>query len=97
MKLYEPAPADLSDIELDASLLELTEHIAKNVHENWAQGRLDEGWVYGLERDDAKKQTPCLVPYEELPENEKEFDRRTAMQTLKLIVSLGYKIEKDQK
>ena len=95
--MYRPSPADLSGIELDKTLLELTEKIAENVHENWAQGRLDEGWVYGEVRDDAKKQTPCLVPYDELPENEKEFDRRTAMQTLKLIVSLGYKIEKDQK
>ncbi len=40
------------------------------------------------------KNNPCLVPYEELTEEEKEYDRKTAMETLKLILTLGYKIEK---
>ena len=33
-----------------------------------------------------------LVPYDELPESEKEYDRNTAIETLKLIIKLGYKI-----
>lgn len=92
--MYQPAPLDTTHVELPEEILELTEKIAENVHENWAQSRLAEGWVLGPVRDDEKKTTPCLVPYDQLPEIEKEYDRRTAMETLKLIIALGYKIEK---
>lgn len=92
--MYKPSPVDTGKTELPKELLELTEQIAEQVHENWAAGRIAEGWTYGEVRDDVKKTTPCLVPYDELPENEKEYDRVTALQTLKLIVSMGYKIEK---
>ncbi len=93
--MYQPKPIDTTGIELPQELLELTEKIAENVHENWAVGRMNEGWVYGEKRDDEKKTTPCMVPYGELSDSEKEYDRNTAMQTLKLIVALGYKIEKE--
>ena len=92
--MYEPKPINTDHVKLPEELLALTEKIAENVHENWAAGRIADGWVYGKTRDDEKKLTPCLVPYEELTEEEKAFDRRTAMETLKLIVALGYKIEK---
>ena len=93
--MYKPNPIDTSKIELPEDLLELTEKIAENVHENWAVGRIAEGWTYGEARDDKKKTTPCLVPYSELTDSEKEYDRVTAIQTLKLIVALGYKISKE--
>ena len=92
--MYKPAPIDTSTIVLPDELITLSEVIAKNVHEVWASERIKEGWTYGEKRDDEKKVTPCLVPYEELPENEKEYDRQTAFQTLKLVVKLGYKISK---
>ncbi len=92
--MYKPNPIDTSRIQLPDELLELTEKIAENVHENWSLGRIAEGWVYGAVRDDKNKTTPCLVPYSELTESEKEYDRVTAIQTLKLIVALGYRIEK---
>lgn len=92
--MYQPAPLDTTHVELPEEILELTEKIAENVHENWAQSRLAEGWVLGPVRDDEKKTTPCLIPYDQLPELEKEYDRKTAMETLKLIIALGYKIEK---
>lgn len=91
---YSPAPADLSGIELPEELCALAENLARQVHEEWALGRVREGWTYGPVRDDAMRQTPCLVPYEDLPEEEKEYDRRTAFATLKYIVSLGFKITK---
>ncbi len=93
--MYKPNPIDTSKVELPAELLELTEKIAENVHENWSLGRIADGWSYGPSRDDTKKTTPCLVPYNELAEREKEYDRVTALETLKLIMALGYKIEKD--
>jgi len=92
--MYNPNPIDTKNIQLPKELLELTEQIAENVHENWAAGRIAEGWIYGENRDNEKKTTPCLVPYSELPDSEKEYDRNTAIQTLKLIVALGYKIDK---
>jgi hypothetical protein len=92
--MYNPKPIDTSRVELPKELLELTERIAENVHENWSAGRLADGWSYGAKRDDQKKTTPCLVPYAQLSEEEKEYDRVTALQTLKLIIALGYKIEK---
>lgn len=92
--LYTPVPINTEDIILHDDLYELTEKIAENVHDVWALGRISEGWTYGEERNDAAKETPCLVPYNELPESEKEYDRKTAFETLRLIIALGYKIEK---
>lgn len=92
--MYQPKPIDTSDISLDKELLELTEMIAENTHDVWAVGRINSGWTYGERRDDTLKQTPCLVPYKELPESEKEYDRNTALETLKVIIKLGYRIVK---
>lgn len=92
--MYEPKPIDTSDVILPEELLALTEKIAENVHDIWAVGRLAEGWVYGDVKDTKKKVTPLLVPYEDLPESEKDYDRKTALETLKLIVKLGYVISK---
>ncbi|MBO5874890.1 MAG: Ryanodine receptor Ryr [Alistipes sp.] len=91
-RVYTPSPIDTTDVVLPSELDGLVEVIAKNVHEVWAQGRLAEGWRYGTERDDAKRLTPCLVEYEELTEQEREYDRHTAIGTLKLITKLGFKI-----
>lgn len=94
MANYKPNPADTNDIELSEDLIDLCEKLSENTHEVWAAGRVSQGWIYGKIIDNEKKTTPCLVPYSELPESEKEYDRNTAMETLKLIVKLGYKIVK---
>lgn len=92
--MYEPRPLDTSDIKLSDDLVALTERIAENVHEVWAKGRISEGWVYGPIKDSKLKITNQLVPYDELPESEKEYDRNTAMETLKMIIKLGYRIQR---
>ena len=92
--MYTPNPIDTTNIILPADLLDLTEKIAENVHEVWSKGRIAEGWTYGEKRDDSKKETPCLVPYSQLPESEKEYDRNTALETIKIILSMGYEIKK---
>ena len=89
---YEPIPIDTSGIELPCELEALTERIAQNVHDIWAAGRMAEGWTYGETKDAASKTTPLLVPYSELPESEKEYDRKTALETIKLIIKLGYNV-----
>ena len=93
--MYNPKPIDTSDVKLSEELLALTEQLAENSHDVWAQGRQSQGWTYGTVRDDEKKETPCMLPYSELPDSEKEYDRNASLETLKLIVKLGYKIEKE--
>ncbi len=94
MNEYIPKPADTRSVELPKELLPLIEEMAKNVHEMWSQNRIKDGWTYGPERDDVHKKHPCLVPYEELPESEKEYDRATSQETLKLILKSGFVISK---
>lgn len=89
---YNPQPINVEDISLDANLEDLTEAIAENAHDIWARARMDEGWTYGPVRDDARKQHPDLVPYAQLPDSEKEYDRLMAMNTLRLVRRLGYDI-----
>jgi ryanodine receptor 2 len=89
---YLPQPIDTDDVKLPEELLPLVEKMAKNVHEVWAESRIDQGWTWGEERNDQRKTHPCLVPYEQLPEEEKDYDRNTALGTLKLIIKLGFKI-----
>lgn len=91
---YVPAPVDTTGVVLPEEVISLGEKIAENVHDVWAVGRINQGWTYGKVRDDEKKQHPCLVPYSELSDSEKEYDRNTAFETLKLIITLGYKISK---
>lgn len=90
--MYTPKPVDTSDVVLPEELFELRERIAENVHDIWARGRMSEGWIYGEVKDSEQKTTPLLVPYADLPESEKEYDRATAFETLKLIIKLGYQI-----
>lgn len=93
-KTYTPHPIDLGDIELTPQLEQLREAIAENAHEVWAAGRIKEGWTYGPERDDKLKKHPDLIPYSELPDGEKQYDRETAMNTIKLVIKLGYDLIK---
>ena len=94
--IYEPSPIGLDDVELSEDLSELQEAIAENAHEIWAKNRRDQGWSYGPERNDQKKETPDMIPYCNLPESEKLYDREMAMQTLKLVKKLGFDIVKQQ-
>jgi len=92
---YIPEPIDTSQIMLSNELNELVEFLAKNTHENWSKERIHQGWRWGPERNDRKKEHPCLIPYEKLPESEKENDRIIATELLKTIILLGFSIKKD--
>ena len=86
---YNPTPIDTSAISLPDDLLDLTECLAESTHDHWALQRMSEGWTFGPRRDDQAKHHPDLVPYADLPDSEKEYDRKTAMETLKAIVRFG--------
>ena len=93
---YTPQPIDTTDVKLPEELELLVEQMSKNVHEVWAETRIKQGWKYGEQRNDELKTHPSLVPYEELPEEEKVYDYNTSIGTLKLIMKLGFKILKDK-
>ena len=92
MATYTPAPIPTDDVELPDELTELVERLAASNHDHWALQRIRDGWRHGSERNDDAKSHPDLVPYDELPEGEKEYDRLSVVETLKAIVSLGYEI-----
>jgi hypothetical protein len=81
-------------VKLPEGIRALGELLAKNAHDLWAKERIAHGWCWGPKRDDGQKHHPCLVPYEMLPESEKEYDRQAALGTLEAILALGYRIEK---
>lgn len=89
---YDPSPIDTSDVRLPEDLRPLVETLAEHIHDTWAQRRIDEGWTYGPKRDDTAQTHPGLVPYDALSETEKEYDRSTALETLRVIVKRGYRI-----
>ena len=91
-EIYVPQPIDTNSVELPKELNPLVEQMAKNVHEVWAKTRMGQGWAYGVERNDAEKKHPCLVPYEQLSEEEKVYDRNTSIETLKFILKSGFDI-----
>ena len=91
--MYQPRPIDTSHVVLPPALLALVERLAENAHDVWARQRLADGWTWGPVRDDRARQHPCLVPYDVLPEAEKQYDRNAALETLKTVVALGYRIE----
>lgn len=92
-KTYHPKLLDLMHVELPEGFEKLREAIAENAHDRWALERQSEGWTYGAKRDDSKLETPDMVPYAQLPESEKQYDRIMAEDTIKLLLALGCKIE----
>lgn len=94
MPTYQPRPLDTSRVSLSPEQSALLERLASNAHEVWAAKRVEDGWSHGPARDDALKKHPCLVPYEQLPESEKAYDRVLVEQVMRAIIVLGYRIER---
>ena len=91
---FKPRPIDTDGVDLPEELVRLTERLAEHNHDIWAKQRIADGWTHGPRRDDVKKEHPGLVPYSELSESEKVYDRATALGVLKAILALGYRIER---
>ena len=94
-KTYRPKLLNLSHVELPEVYNSLREAIAENAHDTWALERQSEGWTWGAQRDDSRLETPDMVPYDQLPESEKQYDRIMAADTLRLLLALGYKVVKE--
>lgn len=93
--VYQPKPIDTAGVELPKGVEPLREILAANAHDVWAVGRIKEGWTYGEKRNDDLKLHPDLVPYNQLTDDEKEYDRKTSGETLKVITKMGYRIVRD--
>jgi hypothetical protein len=91
---YTPTPMNTGDIAVPANLQPLVERIAGHVHDTWSRKRIAEGWSYGPRRDDKRKENPSLVPYKELSDSEKDYDRETVKETIRAALLLGYDIVK---
>jgi len=50
------------------------EQTPEDSHKGWLKEKMDDGWVYGEEKDPAEKTHPCMVDYEELPEEQQAKD-----------------------
>ena len=91
---YIPRPHDTSEIIITEDICLLTDVLARNTHEIWAKNRIAQGWKWGKKRNDSKKEHPCLVLYDDLPEEEKEYDRKISMETIRMLLATGYVIHK---
>src|SRR4029077_12493806 len=91
--VYKPQPIDTSHVVLGEDILSLSDVLARSAHDRWALQRLGEGWLPGPERDDERKEHPCLVEYEALPASERAYDHTMVLETLKALVALGYRLE----
>jgi RyR domain len=92
MPTYAPGPIDTCQVQLSRAQQELVERLAAHAHDVWAKKRIADGWQYGSSRNDEAKTHPCLVPYVQLPENEKDYDRVMVEQVVKAAIAIGYRI-----
>ena len=90
---YEPKSLDLTRVQIPAYLTNLVEQLAEITHDNWLRQRLADGWRHGQSRNDLLKEHPCIVPYDDLPESEKEYDRKISQGVIQAMLALGYRVE----
>ena len=90
---YEPKSLDLTRVEIPADLNNLVEQLSEITHDNWLKQRVADGWRHGQSRNDLLKEHPCIVPYDELPESEKEYDRKISLGVIQAMLALGYRVE----
>ena len=86
---YNPQPLN---VDLSTVPEQLVEKVARNVHDQWACERVRQGWVWGVSRDDDKKEHPGIVPYDMLTDDEREVDRVTVRTVISSLLALGVKI-----
>lgn len=71
---------DAPDWQRESSVKQVKFHLdnpqapASSSHDSWMQEKIDNGWVYGPERDNDKKIHPCIVPFDELPTDQQLKD-----------------------
>jgi len=79
-------PAEFPKGDEDLELLSRMEH------ERWMNVKLKAGWIFAPETNKPKKQHSALVPWEDLPEAEKEKDRDLVRAIPQLLTEIGYTV-----
>lgn len=78
--MSQPAWKDAPEWQKDSATLGVRLHLfnpnagAQASHESWMNQKLKDGWKFGLEKDPEKKEHPCLVPFNELPQHQQAKD-----------------------
>jgi hypothetical protein len=83
-----PGGPDIVELQIEHHI----ERLAEAEHDGWMDQRIKNGWTYDPKRDDLRKKHPLLIPYAELPEQEKNKDRGSVRDYRKHLASAGYKI-----
>lgn len=91
---YRPRPIPTEHIVLSDEILQLVELLAENAHDIWAEERLLDGWTFGPERDDTERRHPCLIPYTQLAERDRDYDRQMVIGSIRAILALGFTISR---
>ncbi|GAV02137.1 hypothetical protein RvY_12738-2 [Ramazzottius varieornatus] len=89
---FVPKPIDTTGVNLPNYILQIRDKLAENIHELWSVMKIEAGWTYGDVRDDHLKTNPCLTNFKNLPIAEKNYDMTLSMETLKVLLALGYHI-----
>jgi hypothetical protein len=85
-KNWDDTPCDIKKSVIDGVEYHLREEVTpKKSHENWLKFKINDGWVYGSEKNYEKKTHPSIVSYDKLPESEKLKDKifKTIVDTFK--------------
>jgi hypothetical protein len=92
VRILPPSQAQmrgLSEVELYDLVERNMKQLALAEHEGWMRQRIEAGWKYAAERDDAQKLHPCLVPFAELSGEDKEKDRNQVRSYPALLAQAG--------
>jgi len=73
------------------------EGLAEMEHGRWVVERLESGWKFGSKRDALNKMSPFLVPWNDLPEGVKEYDRKAVLNWPKIFAQAGLEIYRIRK
>lgn len=94
---FVPQPIDVSGVELSEGLQELSDFIAENAHNIWAEDKIRDnpGIRYAPLDEEGKEQPGCnhyLLPYSLLPDDDKKPDINMSQKTIKLLKRLGIRM-----
>eukprot|EP00002_Diphylleia_rotans_P030318 TRINITY_DN621_c0_g3_i1.p1 TRINITY_DN621_c0_g3~~TRINITY_DN621_c0_g3_i1.p1 ORF type:complete len:392 (-),score=109.13 TRINITY_DN621_c0_g3_i1:148-1323(-) len=90
---YNPKSINTSDIDL-SRFASMADEMAEYIHDVWTKSKLDDGWRFAPVRDNQQKHHHNMVPYNELKQDDKNYDIKMAEKTIKLILYFGYNIDK---
>lgn len=89
--VMHPTKRKVKPIRFDDAEVEL---MAEMEHGRWIVERLRSGWKYGSKRDAINKISPFLVPWKDLPDKVKDYDRNAVRNWPALFSQAGLEIHR---